>query len=67
MNTLLRIFAFMCGLLLLVPGLCTVLFGGAFTLNGASGGLALGLLMLIIGGLLAWAGWAVLRAAVRRD
>lgn len=65
MSTLLRVLAFFCGLLLLLPGLCTVLFGGAFSVAPGGGALIFGLPLLIVGGLLVWAGWAVLAAVFK--
>ena len=37
MNTFIRIIVALCGIALLLPGLCTVYFGGAFALSGFSG------------------------------
>ena len=71
MNTFIRIIVALCGIALLLPGLCTVFFGGMFALNGLSAhdmyGLgALSIPWLIVGGLLVWGGWLVIAAAAKR-
>lgn len=71
MNTFIRIIVALCGIALLLPGLCTVLFGGYFALSGFSGqqmyGLGgLSIPWLIVGGLLVWGGWLVIAAALKR-
>lgn len=71
MNLALRIFAALCGVVLLLPGLCTVVFGGMFALGGFSGGdiygfASLSIPLLVIGGLLVWGGIAVLLAVFKR-
>ncbi len=71
MNLILRIIVVLLGLLLLLPGLCTVLFGGWFALGSLSGGgdlYGIGKLSipwLIAGGLLTWGGWALLAGVAR--
>jgi len=60
----LKILAVICGLLLLLPGLCTVYFGGMFAIGsfGPYGNWVLAVIWLIVGGLLCWAGVAILAA-----
>ena len=62
MNTLFRIIAVIFGIVLVLPGLCTLLFGGYFTFgsfgaHGMSGAYALGVPMIIVGGAFMWLGW----------
>lgn len=68
MSIFLKILAVICGLLLLLPGLCTVFFGGVFALQGFGpyGNWLLAVIWFIVGGLLCWAGVAIL-AAVKRS
>ena len=71
MNTFIRIIVALCGIALLLPGLCTLFFGGMFALDGFSAhdmyGLgALSIPWLIVGGLLVWGGWLVIAAAAKR-
>ena len=57
MNLFLRILAVLAGIVLILPGLCTLYFGGIFTI---SGGYAYGIPMVIAGGLLAFFGSKVI-------
>jgi cation transporter-like permease len=67
-----RILAFILGLLMVLPGLCTLAFGGIFALNalGARGNdYGMGqasLIWLLVGGVVTWVGVLVLIWAFRR-
>jgi hypothetical protein len=72
MNIVLKVFAVLLGLCILLPGLCTLYFGGGFALSALSGsrdmygfsGLAIPL--LLIGGLVTWFGIMILIWTLRR-
>ena len=68
MSIFLKILAVICGLLLLLPGLCTLYFGGMFAIGsfGPDGDWVFAAIWLIVGGLLCWGGLAIL-AAVKRS
>jgi hypothetical protein len=63
---LLKIFGALLGLLMLLPGLCTLLFGGGFAISAFSGsrdtyGLSgLAIPLLVVGALLTWFGIMIL-------
>ena len=59
-----RILAGIAGILLLLPGLCTVVFGIIFL--GSSYTLGMAPVWFLVGGGLTWAGMAILVAASRR-
>ena len=72
MNTVLKVFAVLLGLCLLLPGLCTLFFGGSFALTALSGSRDtygfgnLAIPWLAVGGLLSWAGIMVFIWTFRR-
>jgi hypothetical protein len=60
-----RIIAVIFGVVLVLPGLCTLLFGGYFTFgsfgdNGLSGAYAFGVPMILVGGFFIWLGWLLI-------
>jgi Ni/Fe-hydrogenase subunit HybB-like protein len=71
-NTFLKVLAALIGLCVLLPGLCTLLFGGGFALSALSGsrdqygfsGLAIPL--LIVGALVTWFGIMIFIWTFRR-
>jgi hypothetical protein len=61
LNAFLRVIVFICGLILILPGLCTLVFGGIFAVRGIG---IFAAVWLVVGGALVWVGWLVLSAAV---
>lgn len=71
MNIVLRILAVLLGLCILLPGLCTLFFGGSFALSLSGsrdmyGFSNLAVPLLVIGGLLAWFGVMIFIWTFRR-
>lgn len=73
MNTVLKVFAVLLALCMILPGLCTVLFGGYFSLSFMSTGGhdtyglgSTGIAMLLIGALVTWFGIMILIWTFRR-
>jgi len=72
MNTVLRILAVLLGLCVLLPGLCTLFFGGAFSLEALSNGrdmygfTDLALPLLLVGALITWLGIMIFIWTFRR-
>jgi len=73
MNMVLKVLAVLLGICMILPGLCTVLFGGYFGLFALSNGGrdaygigTIGLPMLIVGGLVTWLGVMILIWTFRR-
>ena len=63
MNIVLKVFAVLLGICMILPGLCTLVFGGYFTLGGGPG---VGLPLLAVGGLVTWFGVMILIWTFRR-
>jgi len=64
-NVFFRIIAVIFGIVLVLPGLCTLLFGGYFAFgslgpNGMSGAYVFGIPMILVGGVFIWLGWVLI-------
>ena len=67
MNLFLRILAVLAGIVLILPGLCTLGFGGFFTISALPyGGGTYGIPMIAVGGLFAWLGWLLIRGGTKK-